>query len=247
MGSGICACPAQLGARVKSRQGRDIYRIDDLIKTADGWRKAEVLQYAFAPGDAEGQMWTRGERVRRGTAASAGRSAAAYGDQTKEGRRGLGYVSVLASSALRSPCRLLRWTSKFIRKRAEGSLGGEVYSFCEMVGHVALLREFYARLANLSRGIVGLGDFAGPCPMSETKRPSPRSAQVHHLLGIKQASGSGWPGNVYGFTGPENPPDCPSKVKSDMATLLHMLKSGACCAGVLRPLRRVTFVEGPNA
>ena len=45
----ICACLPQLSSKVNSLQGRDIYRIDDLIKTAKECEYATVLKDQSGP------------------------------------------------------------------------------------------------------------------------------------------------------------------------------------------------------
>ena len=93
-----------------------------------------------------------------GTMSIVGWSDAAYGDLTKTGKCRLGYLIGLMSSALSGPCHVIQWTSKFTRTLVKSSLGGEVYAFSEMVDHMALLREFYARFSRISPGMVGLED-----------------------------------------------------------------------------------------
>ena len=46
------------------------------------------------------------------------------------------------SSSLPGPRLILQYTSKFTRKLAKSSSGGEAYSFIEMVGHVTRPREW---------------------------------------------------------------------------------------------------------
>ena len=87
----------------------------------------------------------------------AGGSRAAYGDQTKGGRRRLGCLIGVPPPPLRSPFRVAQWPSEFTRKTAEGSLGGEAYAFGEMMGHMELLREFYATFVDIAPDMVGLG------------------------------------------------------------------------------------------
>ena len=90
---------------------------------------------------------------------SAGRSDAAYGNQTKEGRRRLGYVISLVLSSIRGPCRLLQLAPKFIGELVNRGLGGDAYALSEMREHVALLREFYAPFVDLSLRMEGLADY----------------------------------------------------------------------------------------
>ena len=103
-------------------------------------------------------MRQRNEESHSGTATLAGWSDAAYGDQSTSGKRRLGYVIALISSTLRGQCRIIQWASKFTRKLAEGSLGGEVYAFSEMSDHMSMLREFDKHFLDMSPGKVGFED-----------------------------------------------------------------------------------------
>ena len=64
-----------------------------------------------------------------GSLSLAGWSDAAYGDLSQNGKCRLGYFIGITSSSLSGPRHVLQWTSKFTRKLAKGSLGGEVYAF----------------------------------------------------------------------------------------------------------------------
>ena len=48
--------------------------------------------------------------------------------------------------------------TKFTRELVESSLGGEVYAFSELVGHMAPLRELRPPIAGISPGTAGVGD-----------------------------------------------------------------------------------------
>ena len=74
--------------------------------------------------------------------ALAGRSGAAYGDQSSLGKCRLGYAIGLMSSTLSGPSHIIQRTSKFTREMVKSSLGGEVYAFSEMLGHMSMLRDF---------------------------------------------------------------------------------------------------------
>ena len=89
---GIFVRLVPVAARVHCLQGRDIYRINDLAETAKEWRKVTVRKWAssahpsdLAPGDADGEMRSRGEKLRCGAATLNGCSGAAFGNQTKLG------------------------------------------------------------------------------------------------------------------------------------------------------------------
>ena len=57
----ICARSARIASRVNSPQGSDVYRINDLARTVEAWRKASTLKY-WDPSDAgkPGKDWRRG-------------------------------------------------------------------------------------------------------------------------------------------------------------------------------------------
>ena len=81
---------------------------------------------------------------------------AAYCDLSEEGGCRVGYAIGLTSSSLSVSRHILQWASRFTRKLVESSLGGRVYASGEMVGHVALLRESFAPLLDISPGMVGM-------------------------------------------------------------------------------------------
>ena len=111
---------------------------------------------------------------------SARRSDVVYGDQTKGERSRLGHAVGLVSSSPRVPCRRPLWAPMFTRILVKGSLGGEVYAFSEMMGHVALLRDFYAPLAHVSLGMVGLEDCGSPLTHPRNKRAIPGKVLARH-------------------------------------------------------------------
>ena len=59
------------------------------------------------------------------------------------------------SSTLNGPIHILRWTSKFTRKLAMGSSGGEVYATSEMLDRMFPLPAYYEPFLDLSPGIIG--------------------------------------------------------------------------------------------
>ena len=125
--------------KVNSQQGSAANRINDLFKTAEDWRKAAVK---YRP------------KLRLGTLTLPGSSDAAYGDQTKEGRRRLGCPVGLLLSSLRRPCHLLQWSSKFTRK----TLGSSVMrvNFGEMMGHADLPGQPFSPFMGMEPGTVGV-------------------------------------------------------------------------------------------
>ena len=92
------------------------------------------------------QQPRRGEgasKIHGGATTLVGWSEAAYGGQSSCGKCRLGYVTGLMSSILSRPRRIIQGASKFTRKLMKSSLGGEVYAFSEMLGHMSVLRKFY--------------------------------------------------------------------------------------------------------
>ena len=96
----ICACLAQSAARVNALEVGGIFRISDLIKTAESWQPQTALRYnsGVDPDDLPLECW----------------SDAGQGDQTKAGMcpRGYpvaGHVACGAWHVLRRPPQL-RWS-----------------------------------------------------------------------------------------------------------------------------------------
>ena len=91
-----------------------MHRINDLIKKVKAWQKATVLKYASSSQIGDVCNFPEGENVRQrkeeihgGAMALAGRSDAAYGDQSSLGNCRLGYVIGLLSSTQSGPCRII--------------------------------------------------------------------------------------------------------------------------------------------
>ena len=66
-------------------------------------------------------------------------------------------------------------------------LGGEAYAGSEMMGHVALLREFRAPLANPSPGTSALDGRESLFTALKTERADAEKYLVRHLLSIQLA------------------------------------------------------------
>ena len=97
-----------------SLEGRDIYYINDSVETAKEWQLATVLEVSSTPhprtparGGVDGRMGACGGKMDCGTAALAGWSDAAFGDQRPGNKCRLGFVSVLMSSTLLAHVRFL--------------------------------------------------------------------------------------------------------------------------------------------
>ena len=78
------------------------------------------------------------------------------------------------------------------RKLATSSLGGEAFSFSEMIHHVSPLREFSEPSLDISPGMAGLEDFGSLFTHLGTER----TFLVHHFSGAKEDSGNNELGNV---------------------------------------------------
>ena len=119
--------------------------------------------------------------------ALAGWSDAAYGNTTCMGKCRLGYVIGVMSSNLSGPCHIIQWTSKFTRKLVKSSLGGEVYAFSEMLGHMSMLREFYGHFAGSNPGLIGLEDCESLFTHLKKSKSIAEKFLVRHFLSIQQA------------------------------------------------------------
>ena len=161
----------------------------------------------------------------------AGWSDAAYGAQEAEGKSRLGYVVGLTSSTLSAPRRILRWASKFARKLAKSSLGGEVYTSCDRVDHMSPLREFNEPSANFPPGMLGLED----CE-SLFKNLGRKDAITAEYRGIQQSLGNWGLERAYWLPGLDTPAGGLTQVKCEMVPPLRLLESGALNPGILPPL-----------
>ena len=155
-----------------------------------------------------------------------GRSGAAYGDKSTMSKCRLGYVVGLTSSALRGPCHIIQWASKFTSKVVKSRLGGETYAYSEMVDHVSMLRGFYAHFLNLPPGMVGLVDCKCLFTHLKSKEITTGAFLVRHFLASQQTLETQELGNVYWLPGSENPADGLTKTESDAAELLRLSEPG---------------------
>ena len=168
--------------------------------------------------------------------ALAGWSGAAYGGQSTEGKRRLGYVIGPTSSTLWGPCHILQWTSKFTKEPAERNLGGEVYALSEMVDPMLVGKDVYGPFAGINPGLAGVEDCESLFTHTKTKEVVAEKNLVRRFLSIQQAWEEGESENAYQLPGAENPADGLTKVRSDMVPLLKLLDSGRFYPGYLRPL-----------
>ena len=122
----------------------------------------------------------------------------------------LGYIIGPTSPNLRELCHSVHWASKFTRKLARSSLGGEVYAFGEMLDHMAMLRGFvrgyggsgglrkpvYASRNELSgRGEISGAPFFGHSAGDRTSRTG------HCVLDPGAGESGGWSDQTSQFNG----------------------------------------------
>ena len=85
------------------------------------------------------------------------------GYQTKEGGCLWGYAIGHGASTLRRPCHMFQQSSEFARNLVKSSLGGgSVDAFSGMLGHMALLREFFYSLRGPAARHGGAGRLRKP-------------------------------------------------------------------------------------
>ena len=164
-----CSRVGRVSSRAISLQGSDVYLITDLAKTVRVWPKATVSKYASsshpgaqARGDIVGITRVRGVKIHSGAMLLTGWSDVACGDPSAEGPCRLGHVVGLMSSTLGLLCYISQWTSKFSPMLVRSSLGCGVYAFSEMIDHMPLPRKVSSRFADLSPGMIDLGDCESP-------------------------------------------------------------------------------------
>ena len=157
--------------------------------------------------------------------ARVGWSGAAYGDKSTMGKRRLGHVIGLMSSALRGPRHIIQWTSKL----AKSSLSGEAHAPSEMADHMAsreMLRGLYAHFLNLPPGKVGLEDCECLFTHSKNKEITTETLLVRRFLAIQQTLETQELGDVYWLSGSENPAGGLTETNSDVAALLRLSEPG---------------------
>ena len=226
----------------------DAYRINDLVETVKKWQPATVLKYFSSGKLGQGALVPRmgDKRHRKGTIHGNGMtlvgwSDAAYGDQSSKGKCRLGYVIGLMSSNLCGPCQLIRWTSKFTRKLAKRSPGGEVYAFSEMLGHTSMLREFYGHFTDLRPGMAGPGNRESLFAHLKKNKVVTEKFLVRHCRAIQQAIEIQELGNAYWIPGKENPAYGLTKLHSEILSLLRLMEAGTYNPSYLRPLKGAAF------
>ena len=229
----ICARLAWIASRINSLQGAGVYRINDLAKTVKKWQPAAVSKY-FSSGKMDQSSSARRrnnerhckEKIHGNTMTLAGRPDAAYGDQSSLGKRRLSYVIGLTSPNPCGPCHLIQLTSKFTRKLAKSSLGGEVYAFSEMVDHMSMPREFYGHFTDLYSGMAGMEDCESLFTHLKKNKLVAGKFLVRRFLAIQQAIELQESDNVYWIPGKENPAGGLTKLRSEILPLLRLIERG---------------------
>ena len=117
------------------------------------------------------------------------------------------------SPNLCGPCHIIRWKSQFTRKLVKSSLGGEVYAFSEMLGHMSMRREFHGHSADLYPGMVGLEDCESLFTHLKKKKVVAEKFSVRLLLATQRTIEIHELNNAYWIPGREN--------KADGLTKLH--------------------------
>ena len=87
------------------------------------------------------------------------------------------------------------------------SLGEEVYASSDMMGHVALLREFYAPFVEPPPGMAGVEDCEGLSTHIKTQRAISAKHFARRFLGNRQRLDGSELDNAYWLAAPENPAD----------------------------------------
>ena len=114
---------------------------------------------------------------------------------------------------------------------------GEVYAFCEMIDHMALLREFYAPFSGAPQGMEGKKECDSLFSHLKNRTLLTGKYLVRHFLSIQQLIEDGDLDNVYWLPGVENPADGLTKLKSEMGPIPPLLETGRIQPGLLRPLK----------
>ena len=65
----------------------------------------------------------------------------------------MGYLIGLPPSSHQGARHILQWPPRFSRETARGSLGGGVYAYSEMAGHMEIFREPPTPFAGLGPGV----------------------------------------------------------------------------------------------
>ena len=228
----VRARPAQSASKLSRLQGSDVYRINDPPKTAKERLVATVLKLDSRPGSG----WAL---------ALAGRSAASYGDQTEEWRRRSGFLVGPQPSSPRGACHILQRLSRFTRKSARSSSGGEVQAFSKKIDYVKL-RGCYAPFAVLEPEMAGLQDCEGLPPHLLKRKMVSEKYFARRFLPIQNAAQSDALSNANWLPGQENPADVIAEHKRDMVPLSAMLRDGDFSQGGLRQLGGVATSEPPR-
>ena len=110
----ICARMARIASRTIALQSGNVYRINDVVKTAKKWQPAAVLKYVSSGNLGQENLALRGEDVRSrtenihgNTMALVGWSDAAYEHQSGLRKCRLGYVIGLMLSNVCAPCHII--------------------------------------------------------------------------------------------------------------------------------------------
>ena len=184
--------------------------------------------------------------VRCGTRTLARWSDAAYGDQTKEGSCRLGYVIGLLPPSQRGPCHLLQWPAKSTSKLVRSSLGGGVDAFSEMVGHVALSRDFHGLIVDVSPRMAGFEACESLFTHLKNRSIITETYLARHLSSIQRALERAEVGNVFRPPSPGNPANELAEVRSDLVLLLSLSTAGSLFLQTPRRFKGVATYDSPR-
>ena len=125
----------------------------------------------------------------------------------------------------------------------KGSLGGQVYAFSEMSGHMSMLRDFYGQFLACYPGMVGFEICESLFTHIKNAKVIPGRFPPRHFLAEQQATGLKGYDNAYWLPVLGNPAGSLAEKRSDLVPLLRLLESGTYPPGTLRPLRGAAFSE----
>ena len=111
------------------------------------------------------------------------------------------------SSTLTGPVHILQWPSKFTRKHAKSTLGGEIFALSEMWGHMDMIRDSYTALGQKKLASYELIDCESLLSHLRTKQLGTEKFLTRLLRSILGALESGDLGNIAWIPGADNPAD----------------------------------------
>ena len=111
----------------------------------------------------------------------------------------------------------------------------EVYALGEMIGHMALMSEYYAPLKDVSPGMIGFEDCESPPAHIRNMGAISEKYPVRQYLGIQQDLNIDELDNGSCLPAVGNSPGGAAAASNDMVPLLITLQSSSRCPGASRP------------